>query len=744
MESLPTSDRRPVTVGGRQYSSVNFPSPKARRIPLVLAAALVLGAAGPLARAQSYTAVSLGTLGGSVAYASGINDSGTIVGYSTLAGGSNHAFKYSAGAMTDLGTLGGTVSHANAVNSGGIIVGNANYTGDIASYAFQDKNGLMTSLGALNSAYSEAEAINASATIVGISTISDGVTMHAFSDSSGTMSDLGTLGGPNSQAYGINSSGTIVGRADYGSATTAHHAFSYSNGNMTDLGSLAGTSSNAYSINDSGVVVGYSATTSGGSVFHAVSYINGAVTDLGSLGGATMNSRATGINNWGTIVGYSTNLSGSERGFIVIGGVMTDINTLVVSGLPLGVVLDHPSINNLGRIVANGSDSNAYLLTPVASPVTHLGVSTVASANAGATITVNVAALDAFNDTVTGYAGTVHFSSTDSSAVLPANSTLTNGTGTFTVQVNTGGTQTVTATDTVTGSITGVSAAILVIQAPTPPPPQPGRIVNLSARANVGTGGNALIAGFVINGSGTKSVLLRGIGPTLGLAPFNVAGSLATPQLTLVNSATMATVATATAWGGGAALSTAFAEVAAFPLAAGSADSAMLQPLPVGSYTSTVSGVNSTTGIALAEIYDEDAQPATSGLVNISARANVGSGSNVLIAGFVIEGGLPAKVLLRGIGPSLGLAPFNVTGFLPQPEILLFNSAGNELGGNQGWGGSATLSAAFTQVGAFSLPAGSADAAMISTLPPGSYTVQLSGQNGTTGIGLVEVYLIPQ
>jgi hypothetical protein len=92
--------------------------------------------------------------------------------------------------------------------------------------------------------------------------------------------------------------------------------------------------------------------------------------------------------------------------------------------------------------------------------------------------------------------------------------------------------------------------------------------------------------------------------------------------------------------------------------------------------------------------------------VNISARANVGSGSNVLIAGFVIEGGLPAKVLLRGIGPSLGLAPFNVTGFLPQPEILLFNSAGNELGGNQGWGGSATLSAAFTQVGAFSAAGG--------------------------------------
>ena len=713
-------------------------------MPAILAAALVLGAAAPLARAQSYTAVSLGTLGGSVANASGISDAGVVVGFSTLAGGANHAFRYSAGLMTDVGTLGGTVSHANAVNAGGIIVGNANYTNDIASYAFQFKSGLITSLGALNSAYSEAEAINASATIVGISTISDGVTMHAFSFSNGAMSDLGTLGGPNSQAYGINSSGTIVGRADYGSATTAHHAFSYSNGNMTDLGSLAGTSSNAYSINDSGVVVGYSATTSGGAVFHAVSYINGTVTDLGSLGGAAMNSRATGINNWGTIVGYSTNLGGLERAFIIIGGVMTDLNTLVTSGLPGGVTLDHPSINNLGRIVANGSDSNAYLLTPVASPVTHLGVSTVSSANAGTTITVNVAALDAFNNTVTGYAGTVHISSTDTSAVLPANSTLTNGSGTFTVQVNTGGSQTVSATDTVTGTVTGSSAPILVIQAPTPTPPPPGRIVNLSARANVGTGGNALIAGFVVNGSGTKSVLLRGVGPALAPAPFNVAGSLATPQLTLVNSTTKATIATAAAWGGGAALTTAFAEVAAFPLPASSADSAILVPLPVGSYTSTVTGANSTTGIALAEIYDEDAQPATSALVNISARANVGSGANVLIAGFVIEGGLPAKVLLRGIGPALGLAPFSVTGFLPQPQILLFNSSGIELGGNQGWGGDPNLTAAFAQGGAFSLPTASEDAAMISTLPPGGYTVQLSGQNGTTGVGLVEVYLIPQ
>jgi outer membrane protein assembly factor BamB len=279
---------------------------------------------------------------------------------------------------------------------------------------------------------------------------------------------------------------------------------------------------------------------------------------------------------------------------------------------------------------------------------------------------------------------------------------------------------------------------------PTVPASTPGRIVNLSARANAGTGGSILIAGFVIQGTGSKHVVLRGVGPALALAPFDIPGALAQPQLTLFSSATNAALATATAWGGSAALANAFAEVGAFALAANSADSALLEDLPAGAYTSEVAGVNATTGVALAEIYDADLGSATSILTNISARADVGSGANILIAGFVIEGSQPATVLLRGIGPTLGLAPFNLAGVLAQPQIDLYNSSGVELGGNTGWGGDPALSAAFTAAGAFPLPAGSADAAMISTLPAGSYTLELSGQNGTSGVGMVEVYLIPQ
>jgi len=299
-----------------------------------------------------------------------------------------------------------------------------------------------------------------------------------------------------------------------------------------------------------------------------------------------------------------------------------------------------------------------------------------------------------------------------------------------------GGSYTVTVTSD-GASVTSAPVAVTVGAA------IPGRIVNLSARANVGTGGDILIAGFVISGSSSKSVVLRGVGPTLGTAPFNVAGVLAQPQLTLINTASGATIVTGTAWGGSAALAGEFALVGAFALPANSADAAVQEDLPAGSYTSQISGVNTGQGVALAEIYDADPGSTASSLVNISARAYVGTGADIVIAGFVIQGSQPAQVLLRGIGPTLGTAPFNVPAALAQPQIELFNSAGAVIQSNSGWGGTAALSAAFAQAGAFPLPAGSADAAMIVSLPAGSYTLQLSGVNGTTGVGLVEVYLIP-
>jgi outer membrane protein assembly factor BamB/subtilisin family serine protease len=297
-------------------------------------------------------------------------------------------------------------------------------------------------------------------------------------------------------------------------------------------------------------------------------------------------------------------------------------------------------------------------------------------------------------------------------------------------------------TVTVTSGSSSVTSAAATITVSASAPPSSGRIVNLSARANVGTGGNILIAGFAIEGTGNKDVVLRGVGPTLGTAPYNVSGVLAAPQLTLVNSSG-ADLTTVTAWGGSAALASAFSSVGAFALPAGSKDSAVEETLPAGSFTSQVAGVGGATGVALAEIYDADLGASSSSLVNISARADVGTGGNILIAGFAIEGSQPVSLLLRGVGPTLGMVPYNVSGVLAQPEITLFNSAGASLQSNSGWANSAALSAAFAQAGAFALAPGSADAAMMVTLPAGSYTLQLSGVGGSTGVGLVEVYLLP-
>ena len=125
--------------------------------------------------------------------------------------------------------------------------------------------------------------------------------------------------------------------------------------------------------------------------------------------------------------------------------------------------------------------------------------------------------------------------------------------------------------------------------------------------------------------------------------------------------------------------------------------------------------------------------------MNVSVLKHLGTG---LTVGFVI-GGLEAKtVLIRAVGPTLGGAPFNVPGVVADPQLTLF-SGQTSIGTNNNWGGTAALTAAFSQVGAFALPATSLDAALVATLLPGNYTVQVSGVGGTTGVAIVEVYEVP-
>ena len=130
-------------------------------------------------------------------------------------------------------------------------------------------------------------------------------------------------------------------------------------------------------------------------------------------------------------------------------------------------------------------------------------------------------------------------------------------------------------------------------------------------------------------------------------------------------------------------------------------------------------------------------------LLNLSTRAAVTAGGNP-IAGFVVNGARPKAMLIRGVGPSL--AAFGVTGAVSNPALTVFNAAGAVVAANDTWGSApnlADLTAATARAGAFALTTGSEDAALLLTLDPGAYTVQLSGTAGATGTGLIEIYEVP-
>jgi uncharacterized repeat protein (TIGR03806 family) len=278
--------------------------------------------------------------------------------------------------------------------------------------------------------------------------------------------------------------------------------------------------------------------------------------------------------------------------------------------------------------------------------------------------------------------------------------------------------------------------------------PQPAsRLLNLAARAQVGTGGDVLIPGFVIAPGADKTVLVRAVGPTLG--SFGVAGALQAPVLTLFDSA-QKTILSNAGWNtaaNAADIRATAQRTGAFSLPEGSKDAAMLVTLKPGSYTAQTAGANNTVGVALVELYDAD--PASVGgsaparLINTAVRAQVGVDANILIPGLVVGEGAPKTVLIRAVGP--GLTAFGVPGALAEPIVSLF--AGSEsFVTNRGWNNAANaaeIRAVAKKVGAFDLVEGSKDSAMVVSLSPGAYTIQLSGANRSTGVALVEVYEVP-
>lgn len=274
----------------------------------------------------------------------------------------------------------------------------------------------------------------------------------------------------------------------------------------------------------------------------------------------------------------------------------------------------------------------------------------------------------------------------------------------------------------------------------------PGRLINLSVLTGLAAAGDTFSLGYVVSGAtatNAKPLLIRAAGPSLGA--LGVGGTLSDPKLELFAGSTK--TGENDNWGGSAAISTAMAAVGAFSyISATSLDAAVTANVNSRDNSVKISAGASApnaTGAVIAEVYDATTNAAfdvatTPRLINLSVNKNVGAS---LTMGFVIGGVTAKTMLVRAIGPTL--ANFGVSGAMIDPKLELFDATGRSLATNDNWGGTAALSGAFAETGAFVLNSGSADAALLITLAPGNYTAQVTVATGTTGVALVEVYEVP-
>ena len=275
------------------------------------------------------------------------------------------------------------------------------------------------------------------------------------------------------------------------------------------------------------------------------------------------------------------------------------------------------------------------------------------------------------------------------------------------------------------GSVTSTAASLTVTATSTTAP----RLSNLSVRTAL-TANQIVIVGFTMSG-GSKSVLLRAVGPSL--ATFGVPDVMANPKLDLYAGGIK--VDSNDNWGGSAALSASFQSVGAFSYAPSTSLDAALVTTIEGGRTLQVSGP--TAGTVLVEGYDAGTG-VTPRFTNLSARNKVGTGANILIAGFTLDGEGARNLLIRAVGPQL--SEFGVSGVLTDPKLEIY-SGNTKIAENDNW--SSSLAATAASVGAFALTAGSKDAAIIVALPKGGYTVQVSGADGGVGEAIVEIYELP-
>ncbi|MFO7524436.1 MAG: T9SS type A sorting domain-containing protein [Ignavibacteriaceae bacterium] len=325
-----------------------------------------------------YKVIDIGTLGGNYTYASDLNDSMQVVGYSQKPNSDIRGFIWQNGTMTELSTLGGNYSAAQSINNTGKITGTSNNSDNYNQAVVWD-NGNISTLGTLGGVWSQGYGNNDPGSSVGYSPLSSD-TLYAFIWQNGNITSLGALDDDMySIAFAVNNNNQAVG---YSQGNSGIRAFISQNNGLIDLGSLGGGEAIAYDINNAGQIVGTSATSKifdgielpaefieAGFLGNAFIWENGSMNNLGTLGGN--GSRALGINDSGVVVGGTLNASEQFRAFIWENDEMLDLNDLIDTDLEveLSIAIE---INNEGAIITQGTlngITKPFLLIPKRYPV---------------------------------------------------------------------------------------------------------------------------------------------------------------------------------------------------------------------------------------------------------------------------------------------------------------------------------------------------------------------------------------
>jgi hypothetical protein len=267
-------------------------------------------------------------------------------------------------------------------------------------------------------------------------------------------------------------------------------------------------------------------------------------------------------------------------------------------------------------------------------------------------------------------------------------------------------------------------------------------LANISTRAFIQTGNNVAIGGFFVQGPKPKRVIIRALGPEL--TQYGVPDALANPTLELHDD-TGALIASNNNWAttiiGGIITANQVHDIQASGFApSNELESAIIADLPPGTYTAIERGVNNMTGVGLVEVYDLSGDP-SSILGNISTRAFVQTGDNVMIGGFIVPGTHRKRVIIRALGPEL--AQYGVPNALANPTLELHDDAGALIASNNNWattiiGGIITANQVREIQASGFAPSNELESAIIADLPPGTYTAIVRGVNNTTGVALLE------